>query len=117
MPSVHPTNVRGGANASLGSAEARSNPTGLRRSIDPAAGKGKRVYNALNASSVGLELGISVALGLLVCYFLDKRLGTEPWMLILWMVLGLVAGFRGMFRAVARADCAAEAEEKEAGRG
>jgi ATP synthase protein I len=98
MPSVHPTNVRG-------------------RAADPAAGKGKRVYNALNASSVGLELGISVALGLLVGYFLDKRLGTEPWMLILWMVLGLVAGFRGMFRAVARADRAAAAEDKEAGRG
>jgi ATP synthase protein I len=98
MPSVHPTNVRAGV-------------------ADPAARKGKRVYNALNASSVGVELGVSVALGLLVGYFLDKRLGTEPWMLILWMVLGLVAGFRGVFRAVARADRAAEAEEKEAGRG
>jgi ATP synthase protein I len=54
---------------------------------------------------------------LLVGFFLDKRLGTTPWMLLLWMVIGLVAGFRGVFRAVARADRAAEAEDKEAGRG
>jgi ATP synthase protein I len=98
MPSVHPTKVRP-------------------RAADPAARDGKRVYNALNASSVGLELGVSVGLGLLIGYFLDKRLGTEPWMLLLWMVIGLVAGFRGVFRAVARADRAAEAEEKEADRG
>jgi ATP synthase protein I len=89
----------------------------LRSSIDPAARFGKRVYNAINASSVGLELGVSVGLGLLVGFFLDKRLGTTPWMLLLWMVIGLVAGFRGVFRAVARADRAAEAEDKEAGRG
>jgi ATP synthase protein I len=98
MPSVHPTNVR-------------------RPVADPAARTGKRAYNALNASSVGLELGVSVGLGLLIGYFLDKRLGTTPWMLLLWMVIGLVAGFRGVFRAVARADRAAEAEEKELGRG
>jgi ATP synthase protein I len=116
MPSVHPTKVRG-RHASLGSAEAHSNPNGLRSSIDPAARDGKRVYNALNASSVGLELGVSVGIGLLVGYFLDTRLGTTPWMLLLWMVIGLVAGFRGVFRAVARADRAAEAEDKEAGRG
>jgi ATP synthase protein I len=108
MPSVHPTKVRG---------RHASNPNGLRSSIDPAARDGKRVYNALNASSVGLELGVSVGLGLLVGFFLDKRLGTTPWMLLLWMVIGLVAGFRGVFRAVARADRAAEAEDKEAGRG
>jgi ATP synthase protein I len=108
MPSVHPTKVRG---------RHASNPNGLRSSIDPAARDGKRVYNALNASSVGLELGVSVGLGLLIGFFLDKRLGTTPWMLLLWMVIGLVAGFRGVFRAVARADRAAEAEDKEAGRG
>lgn len=106
MPSVHPTNVRG-----------RSITPAPVASADPAARKGKRVYNALSASTVGLELGLSVAIGLLVGYFLDKRLGTEPWMLLLWMVLGLVAGFRGVFRAIARADRAAEAEDKEAGRG
>lgn len=85
-------------------------PTGKRVAIDPAARSSKRVYNALNASSVGLELGLSVCIGLAAGYYLDKYLGTTPWMLLLFMVLGLVAGFRGVFRAIKRADAAAEAE-------
>lgn len=78
--------------------------------IDPAARTGKRVYNALSASSVGLELGLSVVIGLLVGYFLDQKLGTQPWMMLLWLVLGTVAGFRGVVRAVKRADIAASDE-------
>jgi ATP synthase protein I len=83
------------------------------RAADPAARTAKRAYNALNAASVGLELGVSVAIGLLVGYYMDKWLGTEPWLMLLWLLFGLVAGFRGVFRAVARADRAAEADDKE----
>ena len=78
--------------------------------IDPAARTGKRVYNALSASSIGLELGLSVVIGLLVGYWLDQKLGTQPWMMLLWLVLGLVAGFRGVVRAIKRADIAASDE-------
>jgi ATP synthase protein I len=85
------------------------------RAADPAARNAKRAYNALSASSVGLELGLSVGIGLLVGYYLDRWLGTEPWLMLLWLVFGVVAGFRGVFRAVARADRAAQAEEQEGG--
>jgi ATP synthase protein I len=81
------------------------------RVVDPASRNAKRAYNALSASSVGLELGISVGIGLLVGYYLDRWLGTEPWLMLLWLVLGLVAGFRGVFRAVNEADRAAASEE------
>lgn len=87
-----------------------------RRSIDPAAQAGRRAYDALSASSVGLELGISVVLGLLFGRYLDTKLGTEPWMMLLFLVLGLVAGFRGMLRSVARAERSA-ARTDEASRG
>ena len=110
MRSVHRTNVTR-ATVSDGSAGARGSAKAQRRSIDPAARTGKRVYSALNASSVGLELGISVALGLLVGFYMDKWLGTQPWLMLLWLTLGLVAGFRGVFRAVKRADREAEREQ------
>ena len=83
------------------------------RAPDPAARNAKRAYNALNASAVGLELGLSVGIGLLVGYYMDKWLGTQPWLMLAWLLFGLVAGFRGVFRAVARADRAADAEAKE----
>jgi ATP synthase protein I len=80
------------------------------RRIDPASRKARSAYNALSASSVGLELGISVILGLLFGWWLDKQLGTAPWMMLLFLVFGLVAGFRGVMRAVGRAERAATAE-------
>jgi ATP synthase protein I len=83
-----------------------------RRSIDPAARTTKRAYDALSSSSIGLELGISVILGLLFGWWLDKQLGTTPWMMLLFLVFGLIAGFRGVMRAVSRAEKAAEADER-----
>lgn len=87
-----------------------------RRAVDPAARTSKRAYRALDSSSVGLELGLSVGIGLLVGYYMDRWLGTAPWLMLLWLVFGLVAGFRGVFRAVARADRAA-AEDQGGTRG
>ena len=80
--------------------------------VDPAARKGKRAYNALSASSVGLEMGISVAIGLGVGIAMDKWLGTTPWLMLVWLAFGLFAAFRGVFRAVDRLDKAAEEEAK-----
>lgn len=82
----------------------------LRPAIDRAARTTKRMYDGLSASSAGLEMGISVALGLGFGTWLDGRLGTRPWMLLLFLVIGMIAGFRGVLRAVARADRAAKAD-------
>ena len=75
--------------------------------IDPAARSSRRLYEGLSASSAGLELGIAVMLGALFGHWLDGKLGTAPWMLLVFLIIGLVAGFRGVLRAVARADKAA----------
>jgi ATP synthase protein I len=75
---------------------------------DPASKRGRQAYHALSASSVGLELGIAVVISLLFGMFLDRKLGIEPWMMLLFLGFGLVAGFRGVLRAVRRSDRAAE---------
>jgi len=81
------------------------------RSVDPAARTSKRAYDALSASSVGLELGISVIVSLVIGIYMDRWLGTTPWLMLVWMVFGLAAGFRGVLRAVARAERAAQENE------
>ena len=81
-----------------------------RPAIDPAARTGKRAYDALSASSVGIELGLSVIIGLLIGYYLDQKLGTQPWLMLVMLCFGLAAGFRGVLRAVKRAERAAEAD-------
>ncbi len=83
-----------------------------RRSVDPAARTTKRAYDALSASSVGLELGISVIVGLLFGMWLDRQIGTTPWMMLLFLAFGLIAGFRGVFRAVRRAEKAGEENDR-----
>jgi ATP synthase protein I len=85
--------------------------------IAPAARTSKRAYNALSASSVGLELGIAVIVGLFAGMWLDSKLGTTPWLMLVLLVLGLVAGFRNVLRAVERAEKAAAKEDQEDGRG
>ncbi len=85
--------------------------------IAPAARASKRAYNALSASSVGLELGIAVIVGLLGGMWLDSHFGTTPWLMLLFLVFGLVAGFRNVLRAVARAEAAADAQDAEDRRG
>jgi ATP synthase protein I len=75
-----------------------------RTHVSTAARNGKRAYESLTASAVGLELGLSVIIGALFGRWLDSELGTTPWLLILFLVLGFVAGMRGVLRAVGKMD-------------
>lgn len=94
-----------------------THPKHVPANIAPAARTSKRAYNALSASSVGLELGIAVIVGLFAGMWLDGKFGTTPWLMILFLVFGLVAGFRNVLRAVERAEKAAAVEDVEDGRG
>ena len=88
----------------------RSRVTRRRASVDPASQRTRGMYHSLSASSVGLELGISVLITLVFGIWLDGQLGTEPWMMLAFLGVGFAAGFRGVLRAVRRADRAAETE-------
>jgi ATP synthase protein I len=81
--------------------------------LDPAARRARRMYEGLSASSAGLELGISVAIGALFGGWLDGKAGTAPWLLIAFLILGVIAGFRGVLRAVARTERADRADRAE----
>lgn len=51
-------------------------------------------------SSLGLILPSSIAVGLFLGYFLDRWLGTAPWLLLVLTVLGIVSGLLSLFRAL-----------------
>ena len=73
--------------------------------IGPAGGDGKR-DGALEGSAlglgfrVGLELVVAVVFGLGVGWAIDKWLGTKPWALIVFLLLGIAAGMLNVFRAM-----------------
>ena len=47
-------------------------------------------------STLGLEMGLSVAIGLAVGYFLDRYFHTKPWLTIIFLILGVAAAFRSL---------------------
>ena len=54
------------------------------------------------AGTIGLQLVSATFIGLAMGYFLDKWLGTSPWLLMLFLILGIIAGFRDVYREVKR---------------
>jgi ATP synthase protein I len=54
--------------------------------------------------SLGIEMAAAVLIGTLMGYWADKWLGTQPWILIVGFILGAAAGFRNLFRFIARED-------------
>lgn len=64
--------------------------------------KAKLIKQIASYSTLGLEMGLSVAVGAVIGYYLDKWLKTEPWFLIVFLLFGVVAGFRSLYRAAKR---------------
>ncbi len=63
--------------------------------------KDRELCNSLGkASLVGVHLVAGTFVGLAIGYFLDKWLGTEPWLLLAFLVIGIAAGFKNMFKEV-----------------
>lgn len=64
--------------------------------------KGKLFKQVASYSTLGLEMGLSVAVGAVIGYYIDKWLKTEPWFLIVFLLFGVIAGFRSLYRALKR---------------
>ena len=62
-------------------------------------------------SSLGICMVASSFIGLFIGYYLDKWLGTSPWMTLIWLGIGIISGFRNIFILTRRA--MRELEQKE----
>ncbi len=52
----------------------------------------------LDASTIPLNLVIATFVGLAIGYGLDSLLGTSPYLTIIFLIFGIIAGFRELFR-------------------
>ena len=58
----------------------------------------KKAIKALGyLSSIGLSMALSVALGALIGYYIDKKFGTDPWFLLIFLGFGIAAAFRNLY--------------------
>lgn len=63
---------------------------------------GGRNLKFMGLLTVGMVLVACIILGYLLGSWLDRRLGTGPWLLVTGVFLGTAAGFVGLFRTVSR---------------
>ena len=47
-------------------------------------------------SSLGFSVALSIFIGLAVGIYLDRRFETSPWCTLVFLVLGIIAGFRNI---------------------
>lgn len=64
-------------------------------------------------STVGLTLVAATVIGLFIGLKLDKVFGTSPWLTALFLLLGLIAGFRNLFLYARRSQEAMDEDNKE----
>lgn len=52
------------------------------------------------ASTIAVQFAVSVFLGVWLGSFLDKKLGTDPWLMLGGLLTGIAAGMVGAYRMV-----------------
>jgi ATP synthase protein I len=58
----------------------------------------RQLFKALGfLSSVGISMVAATLIGLAMGYYLDKWLGTSPWMTFIFLGFGIVSGFRNIY--------------------
>ncbi len=74
--------------------------------MSPNEKKGKRESLRLlgTASTVGINLVISTFIGFAIGWFLDNKIfDTSPWFTLIFLILGIAAGFKYLFKIALRA--------------
>lgn len=62
--------------------------------------KPKALYELLKLSSLGLEMGAAVVIGLLMGTWLDRQFNTNPWLTLLFLGFGFAAAAKAVIRAI-----------------
>lgn len=57
----------------------------------------KLVKQLFHVSSIGFSLVLAIFIGLVAGIFIDRKFGTAPWFTLIFLILGIIAGFRNVF--------------------
>jgi len=51
-------------------------------------------------SSIGFSIALSIFIGLGIGVYLDRRFGTNPWLTLIFLGMGIAAGYRNIGLAI-----------------
>ena len=64
----------------------------------------RRAYKELAYySSLGISVSLAIFIGLAIGVVLDRKFETSPWFTLIFLVLGIAAGFRNIALVIKRA--------------
>jgi len=63
----------------------------------------RQIYKALALITyMGVSVVISVGLGIFIGWLLDRWLGTTPWFMLIFTILGIIAAIKSMYTMAKR---------------
>lgn len=65
------------------------------------------------AGTIGLHFVSATVVGLFIGYWLDDFFGTKPWLIMIFFLLGIVAGFKMVYEDFRRLQRREEARKKD----
>ena len=54
-------------------------------------------------SSLGISISLAIFIGLGIGVWLDRKFDTAPWLTLIFLLFGIIAGFRNIALAIKRA--------------
>ena len=54
-------------------------------------------------STTGMSMALCIAIGALIGFYLDKKFKTDPWLLLIFLLLGIIAAFKNLMFMVRKA--------------
>lgn len=58
----------------------------------------KKMFRTLGfLSTTGMAMGFSIALGVFIGHYIDKKYNTDPWFFFIFLFFGIVAAFRNLY--------------------
>ena len=82
----------------------------------PENSKREVLTSFLAYGSLGLEMGLCVAIGLGMGYYLDHYFKTAPILTLVFLAFGLAAGMKALYRTWKKAERESENTDNDAGR-
>ena len=56
------------------------------------------IRRIITYSSIGIQVGLAIAVGVIAGVYLDRWLHTEPWLTLIGLMVGLVSGFGRLYQ-------------------
>jgi len=57
----------------------------------------KTIKNLGFISTIGIAMALSIGIGAFIGYYIDKKFGTHPWFLLVFLGFGIAAAFRNLY--------------------